>query len=132
MVLCTAVVASLQAANRPYWFIREYLKCNVGAVLPRTLGSWSALFLIKSRSQCAKDLEFKKGTMNDIVKTVELKAMVRALLRVCVTGTPNIGGMATNLGKDGNLSLKIARSKWAVIYGPDDSGTTWQKCRPIF
>ena len=97
-------------------------------------GTWDATLPFRWLSldgRCAIDLGIKNGALSDVIRPADLKQMVRLLLNVCVRRRPNEGGMAINLGENGNLLVRIVKSKWAVTCGAEHSGPPWQTCRPV-
>lgn len=65
------------------------------------------------------------------MKPAELRPIVRVLLDVCVRGSPNEGGLATNVGEKGDLLLRVVRYKPTVTCGAREPGLWWQTCRNV-
>ena len=97
-------------------------------------GFWQANLPFRWLSRdgrCAVDLGHTKGVISDQMAPAEIKRMVRVLLEVCVRGSPNEGGMMSNIGQNGNLLLRIVPYKPTVTCGPEDSAPPWITCRDI-
>lgn len=56
---------------------------------------------------------------------------MRVLLDICVRGSPNEGGLATDVGEMGNLLLRVVRYKPTVTCGAQAPGLGWETCRNV-
>ncbi|KAL6715231.1 hypothetical protein ACLMJK_007495 [Lecanora helva] len=56
---------------------------------------------------CAIDISHRVGEDFDTIIPTNLRLYAEALLNICVRGTPNEGGVVTNIGQNGNLALRI-------------------------
>ena len=81
--------------------------------------------------RCAIDLGHRKDVLGDEAKPSDIKAVVRVLLDVCVKVRPNEGGIASNVGDNGNLLLRIVPYKPTVTCGDEGSGPPGPTCRDV-
>ena len=87
----------------------------------RGQGSWGAnlpLRILSSNGLCAFDIGHKKGVIFDSISRDSLKDNARVLLDICVKGEPNVGGIVTNLGHNGNLILRVVPYRPSVRCAP--------------
>lgn len=76
----------------------------------RGKGDWDANlpFRILSRNGlCAIDIAHRAGAVSDTITPVALRQNAAALIDLCVGTKPNEGGVVSNLGKHGNLALRV-------------------------
>lgn len=69
--------------------------------------------------------------MSDWLRPADLIPIVRVLLDVCVRGSPNEGGLATNVGEMGDLVLRVVRYRPTVTCGAQRAGLSWETCRSL-
>ena len=80
---------------------------------------------------CAIDLAHVSGIMSDVIAPIDLKVAARLLISICVSQTPNEGGILTGLGQNKALAMRIMPYRPTVKCGPDGSGPPWVSCRDI-
>ena len=80
---------------------------------------------------CAVDISHTQGVDSDEIAPADLKRAARYIIDVCVTGSPNEGGLVTGLGKNGHLSMRVVPYKPTVECGPEGGGPPWMTCRDI-
>ena len=80
---------------------------------------------------CALDISHKAGEVFDTIIPSDMKAYARALLNICVRGTPNEGGAVTNIGENGALALRVVPYRPNVRCKEPGSGPPALDCRKI-
>lgn len=80
---------------------------------------------------CAIDVSHVAGMSFDTIAPSDLKEAAKSLVAICVSGQPNIGGIATGLGVNKGLILRIVPYRPSVHCGPKDTGPPWVSCRHI-
>ncbi|KAL8865730.1 MAG: hypothetical protein Q9174_006729, partial [Haloplaca sp. 1 TL-2023] len=80
---------------------------------------------------CAIDISHTEGVDSDEVAPAEFKKAAKYIIDVCITGSPNEGGLVTGLGKNGHLSMRVVPYKPTVECGPEGSAPPWMTCRDI-
>ena len=94
----------------------------------RAAGAWDAPLPFRYLSHdglCAVDVSHSHGSTFDTVTPLALKETARLLIQICVQTPPSIGGLATGLGENKALSMRIVPYKPTVYCGPVDSGPPW-------
>ena len=84
-------------------------------------GSWGANLpfrILSSNGLCAFDISHQKGVIFDTIAPDNLKANARVLLDICVNGNPNVGGVVSKLGQNGNLVLRVTPYRPTVRCAP--------------
>lgn len=107
--------------------------------LPRTFGErgegdWDVPLPFRFLSRdglCAIDVSHKAGTLFDTIIPTVMKLNVEALLNICVKGTPNQGGVATNIGENGALSVRMTPYRPNVHCEGPNTGPPPRTCRKI-
>lgn len=74
---------------------------------------------------CAIDIAHAVGVDFDTAAPIELKEAARIVIQICVSVSPNEGGLITGLGVNKGLSLRVVPYKPTVACGPDGSGPPW-------
>lgn len=80
---------------------------------------------------CAIDVSHVAGIDFDTITPIDLKEAADALIAVCVAGLPSIGGIATGLGVNQGLLMRVVPYRPNVYCGPKDTGPPWVTCRHI-
>ena len=80
---------------------------------------------------CAIDLSHASGVVRETVAPSDLKDAAELLIQICVNGRPSEGGLATGLGVNKGLALRIVRYQPTVTCGPEDTGPPWITCARI-
>ncbi|KAI4127650.1 MAG: hypothetical protein LQ338_003098 [Usnochroma carphineum] len=80
---------------------------------------------------CAIDLSHAAGVISDSIVPAELNDAALLVYQICLSGTPNEGGLATGLGVNRGLALRVVPYRPSVTCGPDGSGPPWKTCRGI-
>ena len=100
----------------------------------RGSGNWRAKLpfrYVSSDGLCAIDISHSARASHDQMRPGDLKDIVRVLIDVCVRGTPNQGGIASNIGVHGNLAVRVVPYKPKVVCGAAGSGPPFISCRDI-
>ncbi|KAL8822339.1 MAG: hypothetical protein Q9191_006925 [Dirinaria sp. TL-2023a] len=100
----------------------------------RGSGNWRAKLpfrYVSSDGLCAIDISHSTRATHDQMRPGDLKNIVRVLIDVCVRGTPNQGGIASNIGVHGNLAVRVVPYKPTVVCGAPGSGAPFVSCRDI-
>ncbi len=80
---------------------------------------------------CAIDISNKKELDFDTIIPDDLKLSVRALIDICVRGSPNEGGVVTNLGQNGGLAVRVTPYRPKVQCGDRGSAPPFMTCREL-
>ena len=120
---CLQVYNAMSALPKPKTFGQRGTAFTYDAPLPFRYLSHDGL--------CAIDISHVAGVDFDTVAPSDLKEAARSLVAICVSGQPNIGGIATGLGVNKGLILRIVPYRPSVHCGPEDTGPPWVSCRHI-
>lgn len=107
--------------------------------LPRTFGRRGAgafdaplpFRYLSQDGRCAIDVSHAADTTFDTIIPAELKETAAVIIQICITGNPDIGGIATGLGVNKGLALRIVPYRPTVFCGPEGSGPPRASCRRI-
>lgn len=80
---------------------------------------------------CAVDISTQGGADFDTIIPTDLKLNARAVLEICVHTTPNQGGIATNLGQNGALAVRITPYRPNVQCKAPGSAPPPMTCRKL-
>ncbi|CAF9912602.1 MAG: hypothetical protein HETSPECPRED_000984 [Heterodermia speciosa] len=80
---------------------------------------------------CAIDVSHIVGLEFDTIAPSDLKEAAESIIVVCIFGQPNIGGIATGLGVNKGISMRIVPYRPSVYCGPEGTGPPWITCRHI-
>ena len=97
-------------------------------------GQWEANLpfrILSSNGLCAIDISHRANIWSDKITASELKLNAGILIDVCVKGTPNQGGVISNIGDDGNLAVRVTPYRPTVYCDPPGSNPPWADCRTI-
>ena len=98
-------------------------------------GDWglNLPFRIQSMDgKCAIDISHRKGVYSDSATSTELKENAALIINICVDGTPNEGGIVSNIGTNGNLAIRITPYvPSGVQCDPPGNSPLWNDCRNI-
>lgn len=86
----------------------------------RGKGEWDGVLpyrIMSSDGLCAIDISHKAGILSDSIIPSDLRQSVKLVIDVCVRGNPNEGGVVGNIGKDGNLAVRVMPYKPNVRCG---------------
>ena len=100
----------------------------------RGRGDWEAnlpLRVLSTNGVCAIDVSHRAGAIFDSISPSELKESARILIDVCVRGKLNTGGVLSNIGKHGNLALRVTPYRPKVRCGPEGSSPPPVDCRNL-
>ena len=81
--------------------------------------------------RCAIDLSHVPGEEFDTIAPNELKEAAESIIAICIFGEPNIGGIATGLGVNKGLIMRIVPYRPSVYCGQKGSAPPWITCRHI-
>ena len=98
---------------------------NVITFGERKHGNWDASLpfrILSSDGLCAFDISHKAGIFSDRARPNDLRQSARALIDICVKGSPNVGGVVSNLGENGNLAVRITPYRPRVSCADPESG----------
>ncbi|KAK4691823.1 hypothetical protein P7C71_g5261, partial [Lecanoromycetidae sp. Uapishka_2] len=117
----------------------EALNSMANLDVPRTFGQrgkgdWDIPLPFRFLSNdglCAVDLSLKAGTAFDTAIPTTMKLNAEAVLNICVKGSPNQGGVATNLGENGALSIRMTPYRPNVQCEGPGTGPPPMTCRRI-
>ncbi|CAF9934193.1 hypothetical protein IMSHALPRED_009622 [Imshaugia aleurites] len=96
--------------------------------------TWDAnlpLRVLSRDALCAIDISHSPSFPFDTIAPSLLKSYARSLLAVCVSGSPALGGVATGLGLNGHLALRVTRYKPNVHCFGQGTGPPWDTCRDV-
>ena len=119
---CLEALSKMPTGSRPLTFGQ------------RGHGDWEGnlpLRVLSTNGICALEVSHKVGAESDDISPTELKENARVLIDVCVKGTPNIGGVVSNIGKNGNLAVRVMPYRPNVRCGPDGSRPPLLDCRNL-
>ncbi|KAL8784957.1 MAG: hypothetical protein Q9195_008823 [Heterodermia aff. obscurata] len=80
---------------------------------------------------CALDVSHLAGLEFDTIAPSDLKEAAESLIVICVFGKPNIGGVATGLGVNKGILLRIVPYRPSVYCGPPGTAPPWITCRQV-
>jgi len=86
----------------------------------RGYGNWDAVLpyrVLSSDGLCAIDINHKANIMSDEISPMDLRQSVGLVIDICVKGKPNEGGVVSNIGKHGNLAIRVMPYKPSVRCG---------------
>ena len=93
----------------------------------RGTGSWDGNLpyrILSTDGRCAIDISKKADAISDQISPSHMKAIARSLISVCVTVQPNTGGVWRNIGKRGNLALRVTSYRPNVHCSEETTPTT--------
>ncbi|KAL6717423.1 hypothetical protein ACLMJK_005338 [Lecanora helva] len=100
----------------------------------RNHGDWGAnlpLRVLSTNGICALDISHRAGVYMDEIAPSDLKESARVLIDICVKGNPNTGGVVSNIGKNGNLALRVTPYRPNVRCSLDGSAPPPSDCRHL-
>ena len=80
---------------------------------------------------CAIDLSHVAGVEFDTIAPNDLKIAAESIIAICIYGQPNIGGIATGLGVNKGLLMRIVPYRPSVYCGPKGTAPPWITCRHV-
>ena len=81
--------------------------------------------------RCAIDLSHAQGVTFDTIAPSDLKEAAESIIAICIFGQPNLGGIATGLGVNKGLLMRIVPYRPSVYCGPKGTAPPWITCRHI-
>ncbi|MCJ1456391.1 hypothetical protein MMC28_006752 [Mycoblastus sanguinarius] len=97
-------------------------------------GEWDINLPFRFQSSdglCAIDVSHKTDIFWDHARPADLKEIAKLLIDICVRGDPNLGGVATNVGENGALTIRITPYRPNVHCNTAKPGPPFQSCRNI-
>ena len=80
---------------------------------------------------CAIDMSHRAGIDFDTVIPSTIKMVATTLVSICVAGIPNEGGVAWNVGQNGNLAIRVTPYRPNVRCSSRGTGPPPVLCRKI-
>ena len=80
---------------------------------------------------CAVDLSHVAGVEFDTIAPSDLKEAAESIIAICIYGRPNLGGIATGLGVNKGLVIRIVPYRPSVYCGPQGTAPPWITCRHV-
>jgi len=81
---------------------------------------------------CAVDISHTANIFSDKISPSELKQGVELVMEICLKGKPNEGGVVSNIGKNGDLAVRVMSNKPSVRCGSPLSSPPLEDCKRVF
>lgn len=100
----------------------------------RNQGDWDGVLpyrILSPDGLCAIDISHRAKILSDQISASELRQSVELVIEICVKGKPNEGGVVSNIGKNGNLAVRVMPYKPSVRCGHPLSAPPIANCKLI-
>lgn len=97
-------------------------------------GDWDGVLpyrVLSPDGLCAIDISHRANIMSDQISASDLRQSVELVLEICVKGKPNEGGVVSNIGKNGDLAVRVMPYKPSVRCGSAFSAPPIEDCKIV-